>query len=243
MLNFIVCEDDHKFRQQVKQQINNFMMNCDMSYRVYEFDGYDKEFENLATSDIGFKVYLLDIKAKPGSGIDAARYIREELDDWISLIVIITAFSEYRYEALTNRLFLLNFISKVDHCMEKLKDVLKIIMKNYGNRGKTLSYEYNYVVYQIEYRHIVYIEKEQDSKRCIVQTTYGNFKVPKSIIELEKILDKRFLKVHRSLIVNTEKIQKYDIKENEIIFNNGMSTNLISRSKKKELIEYVTSNH
>ena len=227
MLNFIVCEDDHKFRQQVKQQINNFMMNCDMSYRVYEFDGYDKEFENLATSDIGFKVYLLDIKAKPGSGIDA----------WISLIVIITAFSEYRYEALTNRLFLLDFISKVDHCMEKLKDVLKIIMKNYGNRGKTLSYEYNYVVYQIEYRHIVYIEKEQDSKRCIVQTTYGNFKVPKSIIELEKILDKRFLKVHRSLI------QKYDIKENEIIFNNGMSTNLISRSKKKELIEYVTSNH
>ena len=241
MLNFVVCDDKKEFREVIIKEIEKFMMNYDVNYEVYQFETYDEDFEKVARSDLGFKVYFFDIKTKNGSGLDAARFIREELEDWNSIIVIVTAFAEYRYEALSNRLYLLDFISKFDNCKAKIKEILKIIYKNYNSREKCLSYEYNYTFYKIELKNIIFIEKEQDSKRCIIYTTYGTFKAPFTLVSMAKQLDKRFLKVHKSLILNTDKISTYNTKENEVVFSNGMSTNLISRSGRKELINYVTN--
>lgn len=243
MLNFVVCDDEKEFREVIIKEIEKFMMNYDVNYEVYQFETYDEDFEKVARSDLGFKVYFFDIKTKNGSGLDAARFIREELEDWNSIIVIVTAFAEYRYEALSNRLYLLDFISKFDNCKAKIKEILKIIYKNYNSREKCLSYEYNYTFYKIELKNIIFIEKEQDSKRCIIYTTYGTFKAPFTLVSIAKQLDKRFLKVHKSLILNTDKISTYNTKENEVVFSNGMSTNLISRSGRKELINYVANNN
>lgn len=243
MLNFVVCDDEKEFREVIIKEIEKFMMNYDVNYEVYQFETYDEDFEKVARSDLGFKVYFFDIKTKNGSGLDAARFIREELEDWNSIIVIVTAFAEYRYEALSNRLYLLDFISKFDNCKAKIKEILKIIYKNYNSREKCLSYEYNYTLYKIELKNIIFIEKEQDSKRCIIYTTYGTFKAPFTLVSIAKQLDKRFLKVHKSLILNTDKISTYNTKENEVVFSNGMSTNLISRSGRKELINYVANNN
>ena len=243
MLNFIICDDEKEFRDLIINEIDKFMMNYDVEYKKYPFETYDEKFEAVARKDLGFKVYFFDIKTKSGSGLDAARFIREELDDWTSIIIIVTAFSEYRYEALSNRLYLLDFISKFDNCKSKLKETLKIIYKQYNSREKCLNYEYNYTLYKIELKNIIYIEKEQDSKRCIIHTTYGTFKAPFTLTALSKQLDKRFLKVHKSLILNVDKVRTYNTKENEVLFVNGTSTNLISRNGKKELIEYVTNNN
>ena len=242
VLNFIICDDEKEFRKLVTDEIDKFMMSYDIEYKKYTFETYDERFEALARKDLGFKVYFLDIKTKDGSGLDATRFIREELEDWNSIIVIVTSFSEYRYEALSNRLYLLDFISKYDNCKTKIKETLKIIYKQYNSREKCLNYEYNYTLYKIELKSIIFIEKEQDSKRCIIQTDYGTFKASYTLNAISKELDKRFLKVHKSLILNTDKISTYNIRENEVLFINGMSTNLISRSGKKELIKYVTSN-
>ena len=243
VLNFIICDDEKEFRNLIKNEVERFMMNYDVEYKIYELESYESEFESLARKELGFKVYFFDIKTKNGSGLDAARFIREELDDWNSIIIIVTAFAEYRYEALSNRLYLLDFISKFDNCKTKLKETLKIIYKQYNSREKCLSYEYNYILYKIELKNIIFIEKEQDSKRCIVHTDYGTFKAPFTLSAIAKQLDKRFLKVHKSLILNIDKIRSYDTKENEVLFVNGMSTNLISRSGKKELVKYVTNNN
>lgn len=239
MLNFIVCEDDPQFAKNMKKLITNYMMNFDMDYKYYAFEGYDADFEKILKEDIGFKVFFLDIKTKVGSGLDAARSIREEYDDWVSIIIIVTAFNEYRYEALGNRLYLLDFISKIDNCENRVKDALKIAMKNYDNRCKSINFEYNHVVRKIEFRHILNIEKEQDSKRCIIRTTYGEQLIPKSLVEVYKLLDERFVKVHRSMIVNLDYIKEYNLKENKITFKNGEYSYLVSRDKKKELAEIL----
>ena len=237
MLNFILCDDDEEFLETMKNNVRRFMMNQNISYNIYSFEGYNEDFERLTYSDIGYKVYLLDIRTKLGSGIDAARNIREKVEDWNSIIILITAFNEYRYQALSNRLLLLDFICKAKDVDQKLQDTLRIVLKHYGNRQKCLSYEYNYMIHRIEFRKIIYIEKEQDTKRSIVYTTYGTFKVPKPIIELETILDKRFLKVHRGFLVNINMVRSYDVKKNVIYFFNGMSINTVARNHKKELME------
>ena len=243
MLNFIVCEDDPEFAAVMRRIIDNYMMNYDIDYHYYACEGYDSKFEKLAKEDIGFKIFFLDIKTKVGSGLDAARMIREEYDDWVSIIVIVTSFSEYRYEALGNRLYLLDFISKIDNCEKRVKEALVKALKNYDNRHKCLSYEYNHTIHKIELRHIICIEKEQDSKRCTIKTTYGEQKIPKTLNEVNKIIDKidskRFLKVHRSMIVNLDQIKEYNLKENKVTFKNNDYTDLVARNKKKELAKNV----
>ena len=91
----------------------------------------------------------------------------------------------------------------------------------------------------IEFRHIIYIEKELDSKRCVIKTIYGSQFINKNLNETELLLDNRFIKTSRSMIVNVDYIRKYDMKENKIIFKNGDVSYQISRNKKKELKEYV----
>ena len=239
MINFIICEYEKPLREETKKIIVSYMMNHDIDYKIYEFDSYDKKFEQIMKKDIGFKIYLLDIITKNGTGIDAARIIREKYDDWVSVIIMITSHNEYKYEALSSRLFLLDFVNKLDNCNKKLRDDLNVAMKHYDTRYKMLSYEYNHTYYRIEYRQIIYIEKEQDSKRCIIRTKDGKQLIPGSLNEVEKKLDKRFFKTHKSLIVNLDEIALYEIKENKITFKNGEVTYLISRNKKKELIENV----
>ena len=110
-------------------------------------------------------------------------------------------------------------------------------MNIYNKRHKALSFEYNHIFHKIEFRDIVNIEKEQDSKRCIIRTTYGTIYMPGTLNDIISKLDDRFLKVHRSLIVNKDKIVKYSPKLNKLEFNDGSFTHLISRRKKKELMK------
>lgn len=240
MVNFIVCEDEKVLRNETKDIIDSLMMNYDIDYKINEFDGYNNKFEEIVKKDTGFKIYLLDIKTKKGSGIDAARIIREQYDDWNSVIILITSYSEYKYEALCSRLFLLDYINKLDNCQKKIKEDLVIAMKHYDNKCNMLSYEYNHIYYKVEYRQMIYIEKEPDSKRCIIKTTEGKQTIPGTLNEIYDKLDNRFLKVHKSMVINLDQIKKYEIGKNKITFKNGDHTHLISRNMKKELIHRVS---
>ena len=237
MINFIDCDDNDRFLEKSIKLINNQMMKSDIEYRIHIFHQYDEEFFNLTRRDIGSKIYMLDIEVGEESGLDVARYIRESCEDWRSLLVIVTGYNQYKLEALSSRLYLLDFINKLDDCNHKLEEVLEIIMKMYGTRNHTLSYEYNYTSYQIEYNHIIYVEKEQDSKRCLVRTTYGDEYIGKTLNEVARMLsdDKRFSKVSRSMVVNKDHIKSYNSGTNELVFDNGEIVYEVSRNFKKEL--------
>lgn len=240
MISFIICEDEKVLATRYKRVIDNFMMNYDIDYKCRLFEGYNKAWKEFVEKDKSFKIYLLDIKTNEGSGLNAARMIREEYDDWNSMIIIITSFNEYKYEALGKRLMLVDFINKIDNPEENLKAALSICMKNYDNRPKILKYTYKNTIYNIGFKDIVYIEKEMDSKRCKIYTVMGEeIPYPGTINKLVTELDNRFTKTCRSVIVNLEQIKKYNIKDNKIIFKNGKSTDSISRDMKKGLIKYV----
>ena len=51
------------------------------------------------------------------------------------------------------------------------------------------------------------------------------------------------MKVHRSVIVNIDQVDNYDIVKNKLAFRDGTFTNLIARDKKKELMVRVRTNN
>ncbi len=239
MINFIICEDEIILAKKYKHEIDKFMMKYDVDYKCHIYNGYTSEWKQYAKTEDGFKVYLLDIKTKQGSGLDAARLIREEYDDWVSMIIIITSYPEYRYEALGKRLMLVDFINKLDNCEKNLQKDLSICMKNYDKRPKSIRYTYKNMMYNIELKHILYIEKESDSKRCTIKTTYDTFHIQGSLNNIMKKLDDRFIKCSRSIAVNIEQIKNYNKKSNIITFKNNDKIDAVSREKRKELENYV----
>ena len=243
MVNFIICEDEKIFSQRFEDVISKCMMVHDVDYKIHEFTGYGESFEKYVRESTDFNVYILDIKTNEGTGINAARMIREKYSDWSSMIIIVTSYAEYKYEALSTRLMLVDFINKLDNCEEELQKAIQIAMKNYDDRPNMLTYEYHKVMNRINFKDIVLVEKEPDSKRCIVRTTEEEYVVPKSLNQIKSMLDKRFLKVHRSAIINVDHLKCIDVTKNKMIFKNGTHSYLLSRSKKKELLEHVESNN
>lgn len=239
MINFIICEDEPELLKEYQHQIDKFMMKYDLEYKCYTFNRYDKKWDNEIQKIKGFKVYLLDIKTDTGSGINAARKIREEYDDWVSMIIMISGYAEYKYEALGKRLMLVDFINKLDHPEKKLQDALLICLKHYDNKYKSLKYTYKNVAYNLEYRNIITIEKEIDSKRCIIHTKDGDYLIQGTLNEVLEKLDKRFFKCNRGIAINIEQVQCYNLSKNVAVLKNGEEFNEISRSKKREMFNRV----
>ena len=239
MINFVICEDEPVLLKQYVSEIDRFMMRYDMDYKCHTFQGYDEKWKEYAKKADGFKIYLLDIKTAKGSGLDAARLIREEYDDWVSMIMIITAYNEYKYEALEKRLMLVDFINKLSNFEANFEKALTKCIKNYDNRPKCYKYTYKNNVYNIDLSQIITIEKEQDDKKCIIKTATTKYDAPGSLNTILKSLDDRFIKCYRNLVINLEQIEKYIQKENKIVFKDGSNTTAISRNKKKEIINYV----
>lgn len=239
MINFIICEDEPELLKEYQKQIDKFMMKYDIDYKCYIFNCYSKDWKKAAKNIKGFKIFLLDIKTDDGSGIDAARLIREEYDDWVSMIIMISGFPEYKYEALGKRLMLVDFINKLDHPTKKLQDSLLICMKNYDNKYKSLKYTYKNVAYNIEFRNIIKIEKEMDSKRCIIYADDTLYHIQGSLNDILKRLDKRFFKCNRGVAINIEQIQSYNFTKNVVVLKNGEEFKDISRSKRRELYNRV----
>lgn len=242
MIEFIICEDEKHFATKYQEIAEKVMMNYDIEYNFNVFNGYTNGWKKLSKKG-NFKIYILDLKTKEGSGLDAARYIREELDDWQSMIIIVTAYPEFKYEALGKRLMLVDFVNKFDNFENRLTQAIQIALKNFDKRPNSLKYTYKKTVYNIEFYKIIYIEKEQDNKRCIIKTPEKDYYIQGNLNQIERLLDNRFIKCNRSYIINLEQVESYNIKENIIYFKNGTSLYAVSRNKKKEILNYVRGIH
>lgn len=242
MIEIIICEDEKNFTKKYQEIAEKVLMNYDIEYHFNIFNGYTDNWKNIAKKS-NFKIYILDLKTKEGSGLDAARYIREELDDWQSMIIVVTAYPEFKFEALGKRLMLVDFVNKFDDFELRLAQAIQISLKNFDKRPNSLKYTYKKTIYNVEFSKIIYIEKEQDNKRCIIRTIDKDYYIQGNLSQIEKLLDKRFLKCNRSYIINLEQVRSYNKKSNILYFKNGKSLYAVSRNHKKEIINHVRGIH
>ncbi len=235
MIEFIIIEDNLSYINKYKLLIDRIMMNYDIEYDFIMFDRYSKEILKLIPQGI-FKIYILDYSKK--EQIESMiKYIREKQDDWQSLILLL--YISKRPHIMKENLFIINAIDKSKNFENNLLRSLQICLKNYDQRPNTLKFCYKKIIYQIDYKDIVYIEKEQENKRCIIKTIKREYYIPGTLNKIQKLLDDRFFKCSKSYIINIEQMESYNKKENIIIFHNGLKITAISRSKRKDIINYL----
>lgn len=236
MINFVLYEDKELIRDNYVKLVHKFMGNSDVSYKIYQFSTYTTELTKFIQNKSGHNIYILDIEVPGKSGLDLAREIRMSGDNQSQLIVV-TAHREMLENTFTNRSLILNFVSKFDNCEENL---LKALNNAYINitRYKSFVFKNEGDLYRIPYDDILYFEIDPESCKVNLITKTKSYLIKGTISNiLDGLRDLRFMKTHKSCIVNLYNIEKVDLNDLVITFHGGKKTYLLSRNYKRELQE------
>ena len=233
MINFIICDDVKQYREMVEHIVDSYMMKNKLEYKTYVFEDYDNEFMKIVESKLSFKIYILDIEAPTRSGIDIARIIRTK--DVDSVLIFLTGHQELGHVVMKNDFLFLSYINKFDNCEQRLTKSLDKALQMFKVKS-IIKFKDNGVFYTIPQDDILYITRDSVERKCIIVTDYSEFHVGKSLSELEDLVNDNFVKTHRACLMNTKRILSFSKSQKEVVFDNGMTSDLISTRFDKELI-------
>ena len=232
MLKFIIYEDNITCLEKAATAVHKAMASYDFEYKIGKYSAYSEKLNQELYDDTTKKIYILDIEVPEVSGLEIASRVREF--DWKSVIIFVTSHPECQNDIFYSRLLALDYMSKYSNYDKRLEasiiQAVKIL-----DKSRVLSYKYNYVSYRIDYDDILYIEKIPHNKKSIIYTENGNeIERVGSMLEILSLLDKSFCLSHKSCIVNLDKVQSVDLKENVIILKNGEVLKKLSYRHKKD---------
>ena len=225
MINFIICDDDKKYRDIVNNVILKYMMQNDMDYKVHEFNDYNDDFINIVKSNLSFKIYILDIETPSKSGVDVARIIRKH--DMNSIIIFLTGHQELGYQVLEEVTLFLAFINKFNDCENKLLNTLNDAFKVL-NTKKILRFKTGTVINNISVDNILCVIRDAEERKIIIKTDYSEFKVNISLKEFMNLAGKDFIQTHRACCINKKRVISGDKSQRLITLDNGDIIDLVS---------------
>lgn len=235
MINYVVVDDNNTHRKRVVNAIISKMMSNQVEFEIKEFDDYSPGLLKYIKDERRNTVYFLDLELPHGDGVDIARYIRNECNNWVSPLVVITAHSSLYYEVYKQRLQLLDFIGKSSDVETGVAENIDICLRML-NVERIYRYIYRNVEYAIPVNNIDYIIR--DGRKTRIVTSYDNYFQNISIREIKNLLPDYFICSNKGVLINYKNIDKIDWNTNRVYFKDGVSEYLVSRSHKKEISEY-----
>lgn len=242
MVNFIIYEDEVKFRDLYFSVIDNYFKNTKIAYEITEINKYDRKTEKTLEKIGDNRIYILDIEVPGMSGLDLARKIRND-NDYQSQIIIVTTHDNLKDYDMLSDMLTLAFISKFydleNILREKLKKAYEIVTSN-----KLIEFQRKNQIYQVLLNDILYIEKSIDENVATIITKNDRYKTNLTLAEVEERLenDPRFYRVNRGCIINLNKVTMYDKDDDILEFGPTEYVDVISKSKKKELRKLLDRN-
>ena len=233
MLNIVICDDNKRDLDSVIKIVEKFMKVNKIDYQKHVYGDYNDDFMKLVKSKLPFRIYILDIETPSRSGIDVAREIRKK--DLDSIIIFLTGHDELGRLVLQTDLMFLSFVNKFDNMDKRLNEILHKAIDMVKLR-RIIRIEDGLNTYIIDLNDILYLSADKLSRKTAIKTDYKTYHVRKSLLKISDMLDDRFIKTHRSCIVNKSRIERIDRKNSIIYFDNNEYTDLISNKYKKEMV-------
>ena len=233
MIKFVIVEDNAKNVNTIKEIINKEKYRIDTEVKTFEFKGYNRQLASLISNPDEKTIYILDIELENSkSGIEIASIIRE--NDWDSEIIFITNHDKMFETAHRSVYEVFDFIEKY-HDLEKrlTKDIKTILNKNIDKR--MFTYKGRNIDLQLYLNSIKYIYRDKGERKVVIVTDKSSFSINLGVKEILEQLDDRFKIIHRSCIVNTDKVSIYDWNNSKIIMSDGSEVSYLSKKYKKEV--------
>lgn len=235
MIRFVVVEDNKLHQQKHKELILKFMMKNDYEFDIMMFTDITRELNDIIKDKKCHNIYILDFELPKSNAIDIARTIREE--DWTSPIIICTAHAGMAFETFKQRLQILDFVCKQYESDKNMLELFEICMKQLKFK-KSFKFKKARVDYNIPFNKILYFERDTISRKVKLVTDDDAYELYRNLKEIKKELDDDFILTHRACVVNMNRVIKISWKDRIIYFDNEESTNLLSKTHKKEIDKY-----
>lgn len=209
-----ICDDSSEERAFINALVREWSQQSGTDVSVCEFptaEAFLFEYEDLVPD-----LVLLDIEMPGMNGVALAKRLRER--NKLIQIIFITGFSEYIAEGyevaalhyLIKPVSPKKLFSTLDRALEKQEiDGRKIVFKTSAETVQLLLYEIRYI---------------EVIKNYITVYAEGSYTVKRTLKEIERELDERFLRVGRSYIVNLHYVSR--VTRSEIFLRGGESVPL-----------------
>lgn len=221
MLNVYICEDNKEQLIHIKNAVKDTIgfEELEMKLALATNDPYELLDEIKVGGTTG--LYFLDVDlGKDINGIQLGEQIRKY--DPRGFIVFITTHAELSYLTFKYKVEALDYIIKDDFKIVSTR-IRQCIMNtnekynsNANERGKIFRIKSKDKITQVEYNKILFFETSHTVHKVVLYGDdrqiefYGNMK------DIEDKLDERFIRCHRSYIVNKDRIKEVD-KKNRIV--------------------------
>lgn len=219
-LKIAVCDDNKVDQDYVIKLLHEYANENGIILDIQTFFSAE-QFLFRYSDEKDYQIIVLDIEMKKMNGVELAKKIRGENKE--IQIFFVTGFSDYVLEGYeVNALhYLMKPVNK-----EKVFQVMDRAMTNLKKEDKVIFVQENGEMMKVLTKNIFYVEVFSHS--CIIHTTEGVIETKMAISDLEKELCDSFIRVHRSYLVNLERIKK--IAKAEIYMENG---NIVPLSRRK----------
>ncbi|MDR1707504.1 LytR/AlgR family response regulator transcription factor [Dysgonomonas sp.] len=201
-------------------------------------DTFDNALPAISTiNEKNIDVIFLDINMPQITGLEFSKTIPSS-----TRIIFTTAYNQYAVEGF--RLNALDYLLKPINYIEFLQAVNKAqewfkLKNNENNETATATRIFiksGYRMEKIQFEDILYIENQKDYVKFHLENVKEPISSLMSMQSLEeKLPDKQFMRVHRSFIVNLDKIKT--IERNCIVF--GKEYIPVSESYKSKFLEFL----
>ncbi len=226
MLRIAICDDEKLFCALLQEKVAAALAHMNEAFILQTYTStYD-----LQRAAFPFDILFLDIKMPVQDGLQYAKALRAEGND--CSIVFISSYPAFVFDAFP--LDAADFLCKpIDDT--RLHAVLqRILQKQHTEDSSSLFIQTNQWCRSIKLLSIVYCEVI--NRTIYLHTTREVVHYYGKLEDLEKQLDSRFYRCHRSYLVNLDFVTSYA--DGEIQLENAESIP-VSRSRKKEFMKYM----
>lgn len=192
-IHIAICDDSEVYRQYLMDLLQEWG-------RVHEHVCCFSQFSSAEEFLFAWEelqevcIFLLDIEMPGMNGVELARQIRQRNAQ--AQIVFITGYSEYM--AIGYDVEALHYLVKPIES-EKLYAVLDRAVARLQRQEPVLIFEQHGVLTRVQVSKIRYIEV---NRNYVTIHAEADYQIRQSMKEVEALLDKRFLRIGRSYIVN-----------------------------------------
>ena len=222
MLNVIICEDNAKQRERIKEVVESTICDNSLDLNISLCtDNPERVIEYLEQNNTKVGIYFLDIELNSKiNGLALAQFIRKH--DPYGYIIFVTTHSELACMTFEYKVEAMGFIPKdeVLFFTNKIRDNLLEAYNKYNNKAhhETESKDESITIEKvgkkvnIKLKDILFFETVASTHKIRVHTFKKQIEFYSSIKDLKDLLNEDFYQSHRSYLVNIKNIKEIDKK-------------------------------
>lgn len=226
MLRVHVCEDNEKQRERMEKTIKKAIKKKDLDMQIGIVTDNPEDMLERVPKEKETGVFFLDIDLNHQmNGMELAEKIRKYQPR--CMIIFVTTHSEMAYMTFVYKTEAMDFILKdsyedlkcrICQCLIRAE---KVFTNPEDTERKVYQAKAGSKVTEIPYDDIIFFKTDSNRKKVVLYAKNRLMDLSGNLKDIEKNLDKRFYRCHRSCLVNKDYVAGIDEENSVVIMKDG----------------------